>query len=209
MKDKKQESKAAFNQQAPTYDRDRRGRHARTLYPALLKKLSMTPFQKALDLGCGTGELLKLVLQADRSREIYGLDLSENMLEVARKKLGASAALALGDAEHLPFEDAFFDLVYCNDSFHHYPNPEKVLDEVCRVLKPKGVFLMGDLWHPGFARPIINFFMKHNGEGDVKIYSEVELRTLLSPNFQNMQWEAVSHTACIVSAKKIFRPQNE
>lgn len=205
MKNKKQESKAAFNQQAPGYDNDWRGKHARTLYPALLEKLSVTPFQKALDLGCGTGELIKLVLQADRNKEIYGLDLSENMLEVARKKLGTSVSLILGDAEHLPFDDEFFDLVYCNDSFHHYPKPEKVLDEVSRVLKPGGVFFLGDLWHPGFARPIINFFMKHSKDGDVKIYSESELKTLLSPNFQNIQWKPVNHTACVVSAIKILR----
>ena len=56
----KENSKAAFNQQAATYDTDIKGQHARSLYPVLLEKLSRIPFQSALDLGCGTGEMLKL-----------------------------------------------------------------------------------------------------------------------------------------------------
>ena len=55
----KENSKAAFNQQAATYDKDIKGQHARSLYPVLLEKLSHIPFQSALDLGCGTGEMLK------------------------------------------------------------------------------------------------------------------------------------------------------
>ena len=57
----KEKSKAAFNQQAATYDKDIKGQHARSLYPVLLEKLSHIPFQSALDLGCGTGEMLKLI----------------------------------------------------------------------------------------------------------------------------------------------------
>ena len=51
----KENSKAAFNRQAATYDEDMKGQHARSLYPVLLEKLSHIPFQSALDLGCGTG----------------------------------------------------------------------------------------------------------------------------------------------------------
>ena len=54
MNTAKENSKAAFNQQAATYDKDIKGQHARSLYPVLLEKLSHIPFQSALDLGCGT-----------------------------------------------------------------------------------------------------------------------------------------------------------
>ena len=67
----KENSKSAFNQQAATYDKDIKGQHARSLYPALLEKLSHIPFQSALDLGCGTGEMLKLILQKDPHKELY------------------------------------------------------------------------------------------------------------------------------------------
>ena len=116
----KENSKAAFNQQAATYDKDIKGQHARSLYPVLLEKLSHIPFQSALDLGCGTGEMLKLILQKDPHKELCGIDLSEEMLAVAKSKLPEQVKLLLGDSEALPFPDNAFDVVYCNDSFHHY-----------------------------------------------------------------------------------------
>ena len=70
MNTAKENSKAAFNQQAATYDKDIKGQHARSLYPVLLEKLSHIPFHSALDLGCGTGEMLKLILQEDVGKEL-------------------------------------------------------------------------------------------------------------------------------------------
>ena len=115
MNTAKENSKAAFNQQAATYDKDIKGQHARSLYPVLLEKLSHIPFQSALDLGCGTGEMLKLILQEDAGKELYGIDLSEKMLHVAKSKLPEQVKLLLGDSEALPFSDNTFDVVYCND----------------------------------------------------------------------------------------------
>ena len=80
MNTKKEKSKAAFDQQAATYDHDFKGSHARTLYPVMLKKLSQIPFQSALDLGCGTGEMMKLILQADPHKELYGIENFTDMI---------------------------------------------------------------------------------------------------------------------------------
>lgn len=197
MVDIKERSKSTFNQQADTYDEDIHGQHARTLYPVLLSKLAHIPFQRALDLGCGTGEMMKMLLQSDDQRELYGIDLSEKMLSVAEGKLSGKVQLVLGDSEHLPFADNFFDVVYCNDSFHHYPAPENVIREVQRVLKPGGTFLIGDCWQPLVGRAIMNFYMRHSKEGDVKIYSKEEMVSLLSQCFHDISWERVGHMACI------------
>ena len=197
MADIKERSKSTFNQQADTYDEDIHGQHARTLYPVLLSKLAHIPFQRALDLGCGTGEMMKMLLQSDDQRELYGIDLSEKMLSVAEGKLSGKVQLVLGDSEHLPFVDNFFDVVYCNDSFHHYPAPENVIREVQRVLKPGGTFLIGDCWQPLVGRAIMNFYMRHSKEGDVKIYSKEEMISLLSKCFHDISWEQVGHTACV------------
>ena len=197
MADIKERSKSTFNQQADTYDEDIHGQHARTLYPVLLSKLAHIPFQRALDLGCGTGEMMKMLLQVDDQRELYGIDLSEKMLSVAESKLSGKVRLVLGDSEHLPFADNFFDVVYCNDSFHHYPVPENVIGEVQRVLKPGGTFLIGDCWQPLVGRAIMNFYMRHSKEGDVKIYSKEEMVSLLSQCFHDISWERVGHMACI------------
>ena len=73
MADIKERSKSIFNQQADTYDEDIHGQHARTLYPVLLRKLAHIPLQRALDLGCGTGEMMKMLLRSDNQRELYAL----------------------------------------------------------------------------------------------------------------------------------------
>ena len=94
------------------------------------------------------------------------------MLEIAENKLGNDATLILGDSERLPFEDSSFDAIVCNDSFHHYPQPDIVEKEVSRCLKQNGVFIIGDCWQPIGARQIMNYYMKHSNSGDVKIYSK-------------------------------------
>ena len=108
----------------------------------------------------------------------------------------------LGDSEHLPFADNFFDVVYCNDSFHHYPAPEKVIQEVKRVLKPGGTFLIGDCWQPLVGRAIMNFYMRHSKEGDVKIYSKEEIVSMFSEYFHDVSWEQIGNTSCIAMGKK-------
>lgn len=202
MVDIKENSKVAFNQQAATYDNDIKGQHARSLYPVILKKLSEIPYHTALDLGCGTGEMMRLILQQNKDKSLYGIDLSEKMLEVAKEKLGNHVKLILSDSEQLPFSDSFFDVVYCNDSFHHYPAPDKVLSEVYRVLKPNGIFVMCDCWQPTIGRAIMNFYMKHSKEGDVKIYSENEIRKLFSVHFSKVLWKRIGNTACMACGIK-------
>lgn len=202
MVDIKENSKVAFNQQAATYDNDIKGQHARSLYPVILKKLSEIPYHTALDLGCGTGEMMRLILQQNKDKSLYRIDLSEKMLEVAKEKLGNHVNLILSDSEQLPFSDSFFDVVYCNDSFHHYPAPDKVLSEVYRVLKPNGIFVMCDCWQPTIGRAIMNFYMKHSKEGDVKIYSENEIRKLFSVHFSKVLWKRIGNTACMACGIK-------
>lgn len=56
--------------------------------------------------------------------------------------------LLLGDAENLPFENKKFDLLVCTDSFHHYPNPQKAINEFYRVLEKNRYLLLADFWKP-------------------------------------------------------------
>lgn len=198
----KEKSKIAFNQQAATYDEDIKGQHARSLYPVLLKKLSSLDFNAALDLGCGTGAVMQAILQSFPDKRVYGIDISENMLQKAKEKLQDNAYLTLGDSEHLPYANETFDVVYCNDSFHHYPAPEKVIAEVYRVLKPTGSFIISDCWQPFFGRIIMNAFMRFSSEGDVKMYSKHEICRLLGLHFQNVIWQKANHTSFIVCSTK-------
>ena len=202
MIDSKEKSKTAFNQQAATYDEDTYGAHARNLYPALLKKLSSLEYDTILDLGCGTGEVIQAIIQETPDKKMYGIDISENMAQKAKEKMKNNASINVGDSEHLPYEDEMFDVVYCNDSFHHYPNPKTVMAEVSRVLKPRGTFIIGDCWQPFLSRTIMNIFMRFSNEGDVKIYSEREICSMLDKYFHDTVWQKVNHTSFLVSAAK-------
>ena len=113
-----------------------------------------------------------------------------------------NAHFVIGDTEDLPFKNNTFDIVICNDSFHHYPAPEKVLDEAYRVLKDSGIIIIGDCWQPLFARQLMNMYMKHSKEGDVKIYSKKEMIHLLLRKFHNVNWERIGITSCISFATK-------
>nr|WP_325194298.1 methyltransferase domain-containing protein [uncultured Oscillibacter sp.] len=195
--DKKRQSQQAFDQQAATYDTAIQGSHARTLYPYMLQEIIHAWGDRVLDLGCGTGALTAQVLEQDPRRQVTGLDLSEQMLAQARARLGDRVKLIQGDSECLPFPDGSFDVVYCCDSFHHYPDPAAVLAEVGRVLVPGGVFLLGDIWLPLPGRLLMNPFLRWSREGDVKIYSRREITALLGQVFRQVTWRRAGGRAFV------------
>lgn len=200
--DYKRRSLSAFDQQAQSYDESVKGSHARKLYPHVLAALSVRRAGDVLDLGCGTGALAKLVLEQDPACRLTGLDLSSNMVARARESLGDRARVLQGDSDRLPFHDGSFDIVYCNDSFHHYPDPGKVAFEVWRVLRAGGLFVVGDCAAPAPARAIMNAAMRHSREGDVRIYSKREFERILGTWFSSVTWQRVESTSCIVTAVK-------
>ncbi len=112
-----------------------------------------------LDVGCGTGSHLELYQRYKCN--LYGLDMSPAMLEVARERLGDTAQLDLCDAMNMPYTDDKFDLVMSMLSLHEM-SPETrsaVLEEVRRVLKDDGYLLLID-FHPGPYRPLQGWISK-------------------------------------------------
>ena len=203
MNDNKKLSKDTFNLQATTYDIDKNGAHARTLYPHIIDKLSDISFDNVLDVGCGTGEILNTIKNIYPAVSLYGIDISEEMLKKSKEKLLNTAELSLGDAEHLPYEHGKFDLLMCTDSFHHYPNPQKAMEEFHRVLKTDGHILLVDFWKPFPVRQLMNIFIPFSNEGDVKVYSKKEIISFLSySGFQNIEYQKVNNSSYLVIAKK-------
>ena len=136
---------------------------------------------------------------------VYGwlLDAFRNDISVVVVGMVAiSLILSLADAEALPFSEEFFNAVWCNDSFHHYPDPKRAAFEAWRVLKPGGSLIIGDVWQPAPARALMNAWMPYSQEGDVRIYSENEMRTILGTWFDTVEWRKVNSTACICIARK-------
>jgi len=97
-----------------------------------------------LDLACGTGNYLQVQTQSFKDFNInwYGLDLSDAMLSIAKKK-ASGVTYSLHDADSsIPYETNSFDYITNNFAFHHFENKEFVLDEIYRVLKPDGILKM-------------------------------------------------------------------
>lgn len=202
----KEQSRTTFNAQASTYDTSIEGDHARKLYPYVACEVeqaaAILPAPRILDLGCGTGALAKLIVDTLPNCQLTCIDLSPKMLEMCHAKLDSRACILLEDAERLPFHDGSFDIVYCNDSFHHYPEPKRAAFQAWRVLAPGGTFIIGDTWQPNPARAIMNAWIRHSHGGDVRIYSENEMRAILGTWFNTVSWKNVGQTACISVAHK-------
>lgn len=101
-----------------------------------------------LDIGSGTGRLLELV--APRTGHATGVDMSRDMLALARARLaerglGDRATVRQADMYRLPFGDAAFDAVTLQMVLHYAEDPAAALAEAARVLKPGGVLLVADL----------------------------------------------------------------
>lgn len=113
----------------------------------LLEVVRLHPRTTALDIGCGTGfPLVDLAMRLGEHSCVYGVDPWDAGLERIRKKLRVcgvnNVVLHNGVAEHLPFDDDFFDLVVSNNGINNVADMQASLCEVGRVLKPGGQFVM-------------------------------------------------------------------
>ncbi|MGB3776085.1 MAG: bifunctional demethylmenaquinone methyltransferase/2-methoxy-6-polyprenyl-1,4-benzoquinol methylase UbiE [Leeuwenhoekiella sp.] len=101
---------------------------------------------RVLDVATGTGDLAIQMVDTGAT-EIVGLDISNGMLEVGRKKIAAKGyqdkiQMVQADSEQLPFEDDHFDAITVAFGVRNFENLEKGLSEILRVLKPKGLFVV-------------------------------------------------------------------
>jgi len=100
----------------------------------------------ALDVGCGTGELLVKAAKRWPDARFAGLDLSADMLAQARRKqFDADVELVEGSVYQLPFEDGEFDLVTNTLSSHYYDDFPAALAELARVTAPGGMLAMASI----------------------------------------------------------------
>ena len=161
--------------------------------PWLVSNYDIREGMKALELGCGTGSLwMGHDDVVDRFDELVLTDLSEGMLETARKNIGNrnNVEYRVADIQDLPFEDNSFDMVIANAMLYHVPDLDKGLIEVRRVLKDDGVFYCATLGENNFVEqlakwfqlsgesfhPNHNFTMQNGGQKLRIAFSDIESR---------------------------------
>jgi SAM-dependent methyltransferase len=162
-----------------------------SIYPWLYNAAEFRKHQgeKVLEVGCGTGaDLLQF---AKHGALATGVDLTTNHVELARIRVGKLAVVHKADARHLPFGDESFDYVYSHGVLHHCDEPEQVVREIFRVLRPGGRFnvhvyaLWSYITFWGFLRYGSKWKLHvENSEAPVHIdlYTGRKLRRLFGPD---------------------------
>ena len=111
----------------------------------LFQEINRLPAGHLLEIGVGNGSHLPLY----KSHKIIGIDTSASMLEIARRKMHMNIELVQMNGENLLFQDHVFDYIVLSHVIAVVNNPEKLLEETCRVLKPNGTIFILNHFTPG------------------------------------------------------------
>jgi len=137
-----------FDRWAATYDQSVLQRlyfgpvHSKML-DLLVQEGLKDPPSCIIDVGCGTGRLLRAASGRWPKVQLFGVDPAEQMV-VEATRLNPNVIFKIAPAESLPFLDQTADIVLSSLSFHHWANQEKGLQEIARVLRPGGLFCLAD-----------------------------------------------------------------
>jgi methionine biosynthesis protein MetW len=107
----------------------------------VLRIFSQYGFTRILDVGCGDGNFSLVLGKVCRAKEVCGIEISPKGVELARKN-GINAFQLDIDGGDFPFEDSYFDAVFCGEVIEHLFDPDHLLDEIHRVLTPEGVCVL-------------------------------------------------------------------
>jgi ubiquinone/menaquinone biosynthesis C-methylase UbiE len=146
----RQNNRSYYDEFAARYER-----HRHDGYHALIDRLELdllrryTPHGRVLEVGCGTGLLLRGI--APEAESAIGLDLSKGMIEMAKKR---GLTVVQGSITALPFPDDHFDVAYSFKVLAHVERIEEALREMARVVRPGG-HVLGEFYNPYSLRYLV------------------------------------------------------
>ncbi|MCF6155678.1 MAG: methyltransferase domain-containing protein [Candidatus Brocadia sp.] len=174
---------------APNYDR-RWSFYINATLRETLKRLDINPTDRLLDIGCGTGSLLRAITESYPLVKVVGVDLSVEMLKIARNKQIKDSALIAGQTRCLPFRSKSFDLVVSCNAFHYLHKPEECLAEIARILKPQGRVVITDWCDDYIACRVCDLFLRVFNRAHFKTYGKRACEYLLrNAGYSNLQIE--------------------
>lgn len=163
---KKEKIKSLFDNIAPDYDKLNhilslnidKGWRKKAVREIIDSKEPLT----ILDVACGTGDFtIEIARKAADGSSITGIDLSEGMMNVGREKIhaaGVDATLEYGDCEALSYSDNTFDRISVGFGVRNFEHLDKGLEEMCRVLSPRGKLVILELSVP--SNPVVRWLYK-------------------------------------------------
>jgi ubiquinone/menaquinone biosynthesis C-methylase UbiE len=155
-----------FNSRATTYESARSQSYFfGPLQNRVLKLTSNLKPSVVLDVGCGTGRLLRRAKLQWPDAKLIGVDAAEKMIEQA-SNLFQDAEFHVAMAESLPLSDSSVDVAFSTFSFHHWANQTKGVSEIARVLRPEGQFLLADIVIPKWMSHFVRHF-RYNSPAQV------------------------------------------
>jgi phosphatidylethanolamine/phosphatidyl-N-methylethanolamine N-methyltransferase len=147
----KKDNKGFWNRYAKIYDLEIR-RFNGPAYQRMYKSMTgvLTKEMKVLEIATGTGLIAMHI--ADAVKSIEATDFSPKMIDAAMKKdIPENVHFSIEDASNLSFPDQSFDAVIISNALHIMPDPELVLKNIRRVLKPNGILIAPTFSHGHFS----------------------------------------------------------
>lgn len=163
-----------FGKRAKYYDG--LSRFLRINYPIVEKEMRFKGHKKILDVGGGTGRIAKRIVDVFDA-EVTILDPALEMLEVASKD--ANIKKINKPIENNFLESSSFDIIICTNALHHFKEPKKGLEEMFRLLKPKGQVFIQDFDSKKKRTKILQFIEKRFMGEPGNFYSQEDLERLL------------------------------
>ena len=124
---------------------------------------------RVLDIGCGSGQFIEILIQSLGSFDsVTGVDVDESVLEEAGMKYqGETYRFLKASTQSLPFEDGSFDFVSISKALHHVENDRQALNEMKRVLKQGGYFLINEMIRDGLSASQQSHLLYHHLRSEI------------------------------------------
>jgi ubiquinone/menaquinone biosynthesis C-methylase UbiE len=188
-----------FDKIAATYDEGIEGKISKKFYKLLLKQIEPCQGATILDVGCGTGTILKN-LSAYTDINGYGIDIEENMIIEAKKKC-PDMTIFVSDCIKTPFEDNQFDIVTSCMAYHHFADKKGFAKEASRIIKPKGLLYITDPRFPWIVRKPLNLAARlHRIAGYFGTPKEIE-KVFLEYGFELVDYTFDLYAQCVTLRK--------